>query len=455
MNKTILLILPGLIFLSMASFSQPCDPPEITQIYSNGGNVIIDFQASLTPTLLGFNFYRDNEFLEYQPQAGDSVYTHYFTAQPPGIHDYCITSACESAIDMLRGDTTESAVVCESVECIYGFDLPFEENWGPGSFSLNDWEISSDNWLISADTGNSPPAALFEPIDQMTDYEETLESYYLNAYGMTEGKIYLAYDIHLSSAQNSGTEHFLVQVWNHESEMYDTVLEYNNLQGSFGWHRDTINIKAFSMGKVFRIRFVATGENSSYINYWGIDNISIYRKCDIPEGTLESNLVNDTCIELEFIPNSQRELVDITTYVQKDDVIIAIYSNWFPMPNPYCVSEPGEYCFFMSYLWASESDMCESEFTGPTCQQVIINKLENKKSSRVSFFYDSMNEIIHVESIESVDKIDVFDLSGRLVDFKVPGSTSCTLDVSHMIPGFYLARMTGQRQTVTRKFIVN
>jgi len=87
-------------------------------------------------------------------------------------------------------ETIESEPDCEIVSCIYGFDLPFEENWNLGSFSTSDWVISSDNWIISVDTGNSAPSAVFEPEIPLTDYVESLESYYLNAFGMTEGYIF-------------------------------------------------------------------------------------------------------------------------------------------------------------------------------------------------------------------------------------------------------------------------
>jgi hypothetical protein len=454
MKPQIILILAGVLIFSSVASPQPCDPPEIVHVYSSGGNVIIDFQTSSPPALLGFNFYRNGEFLEYLPYTGDSVYTQYFTTQPPGIHEYCITSVCELTNDGYPADTIESEPDCETVDCIYGFDLPFEEDWSLGSFSTSDWVKSSDNWIISEDTGNSPPSATFVPLNPETDYNETLESYYLNAYGMTEGHIFLEYDLSLSSTNSSGTEHFLIQVWNHESQEYVTVKNYSNQDGSFVWERDTLNIKGYSMGRVFKIRFVAQGENSSNINYWGIDNINVYRECGILEGTLESYLVNDTCIELEFIQNSQRDLIDIITYVQKDGDIIAIYSMYDPIPNPYCVGESGEYCFFMSYAWASESDFCESDFTEPTCQQVIINDLADKTNSVISLLFNPLYEILRIESPESIDNLDIYDLSGRHITSANPGSTYFNMDVSDIKPGLYLVRIKTLKLTTTRKLII-
>jgi len=455
MIALIISILFSGLFLSNPAASPPCDPPQIVYSTCGGGNVIINFQTTSPPSLLGFNFYRNGEFLEYLPHTGDSVYTHYFTNQPPGIHTYCITAVCDLAYNEYPGETIESEPDCEIVSCIYGFDLPFEENWNLGSFSTSDWVISSDNWIISVDTGNSAPSAVFEPEIPLTDYVESLESYYLNAFGMTEGYIFLGYDLYLSSADSSGTEHFIVQIWDHQSEEYSTVQDYSNQTGSFGWTRDTININAFSMNKVFRIRFVAQGENSSHIHYWGIDNISVYRECYPPPYSLGSYLLNDTCIVLEYNENDQRELVYIITYVQKDGEFIAMYSLSDPIPNPYCVNESGEYCFFMSAYWASESDICESGFTEPTCQQVNINSLDEMTNSPISVFYNPVYEIVSVESRESIDQLDIFDFSGRFVCSVSPGTAYFNKDLSHLKPGLYLIRIKISKQTVTRKLIIN
>jgi len=98
---------------------------------------------------------------------------------------------------------------------------------------------------------------------------------------MTEGHIYLEYDIALESIDTSGLVNLFVQIWNHTSDSYHTVASYNNQNGSFGWIRDTIDIRPFSMNKIFKLRFLAEGrENSEDINFWGIDNINLYRKCD-------------------------------------------------------------------------------------------------------------------------------------------------------------------------------
>lgn len=451
--KTVTLTLLLLAFVfGFISVAFSCEPPQILSIACNGGNVMIQFETEVSPSIQGFNFYCDDEFIEFLPYSGDSVYNHFLVYQSPGIHDYCISTICMVLTREMLVETIESDPDCDDVGCFYGFDLPFDEDWALGLFSINDWEISSADWVISENTGNNPPAALFEPAATLNNYSESLESYYLDAHEMTEGHIYLEYDISLSSAGASGTEHLLVQVWDHLSESYATVKDFNNQEGSFGWIRDTIDIRPYSMAKVFRIRFLAQGENTSYIDYWGIDNILIHRECDPPGFTLDSYLVNDTCIVLEMNKNDIRDLTDILIYVTRDEDLIAIYSLAFPMPDPYCVDESGVYCFYVTAIWESETDQCESNFSEPACEQVIVNSLKDEKTP-VEISYRIEDDYLWIQSSETIDRLDIFDLSGRNILSVSPRSDSFSQNLSHLKSGLYIIRANSADNIFTKKLI--
>ena len=99
---------------------------------------------------------------------------------------------------------------------------------------------------------------------------------------MTEGKIWLDFDLKLDAVQPTGEEMLHVQVWNWDSQAWSTVAEYSNVDGSFDWTSEHINIKSQAMNKVFKVRFHATGVNSINILSWFVDNIHIYRACDAP-----------------------------------------------------------------------------------------------------------------------------------------------------------------------------
>ena len=58
-----------------------------------------------------------------------------------------------------------------------------------------------------------------------------MESYPLCAVGMTEGKIWLDFDLKLDAVQPTGEEMLHVQVWNWDSQAWSTVAEYSNVDG--------------------------------------------------------------------------------------------------------------------------------------------------------------------------------------------------------------------------------
>jgi hypothetical protein len=99
------------------------------------------------------------------------------------------------------------------------------------------------------------------------------------AAGMTEGDIWMDFDLKLDAVQPTGLEMLHVQVWNWENQTWSNIKDYSNADGSFTWTSEHINITPQAMNKVFKVRFQATGANSLHILSWFVDNIHIYRSC--------------------------------------------------------------------------------------------------------------------------------------------------------------------------------
>ncbi len=97
---------------------------------------------------------------------------------------------------------------------------------------------------------------------------------------LTEGMIYLDFDLMLDDRNTTGEEKMLVEVYNGSS--WNQVAEFANNNGSFDFESSHINITNHSMGRVFQVRFNAVGMNSFDIVSWLVDNISIYRECMAP-----------------------------------------------------------------------------------------------------------------------------------------------------------------------------
>ena len=87
----------------------------------------------------------------------------------------------------------------------------------------------------------------------------------------------------LNSFNHTGEEFLMVQVWNWDGgDDWFTVATYNNLDGNISWTSEHINIKAYAMNNVFKIRFQASGMNSMNNLSWFVDNVHVYRTCDAP-----------------------------------------------------------------------------------------------------------------------------------------------------------------------------
>ncbi len=252
---------------------------DLGEPYTPGGG-----GGGMPENLLGYNVYRDGDFVAYTPQTPIDE----FVAQgyideglQPGIYNYTVTAVYDLTPYGYAGETGESMEEGPAeVTVDFCYDLEFVETWSLGNFDDNNWLTDGANWSVNGQSGNPAPAAEFTWDPIQTNYEVSLTSYPLCAVGMTEGKIWLDFDLKLDAVQPTGEEMLQAQVWNWDTQVWNTVESYSNADGSFGWTAKHINIKAQAMDKVFKIRFNATGVNSINILSWFVDNIHVYRACD-------------------------------------------------------------------------------------------------------------------------------------------------------------------------------
>ncbi len=255
--------------------------------------------------LLGYNMYRDGDFVFYQDHMGSYTNPEQQTGieenLQPGIYEYTVTGVYDLSVYGFPGETGESAPEGPAIVTVdYCFDIEFMETWSLGNFDANNWTSDGSNWTVNGQMGNPAPAAEFTWDPIQTDYELALESYPLCAVGMTEGKIWLDFDVMLESFQPTGEEFLHAQVWSWDAQEWMTVASYSNVDGSFGWMSENINIKAYAMDKVFKVRFFATGMNSLDIVSWFVDNIHVYRTCDGVSNLTATNDYENACVILNW-----------------------------------------------------------------------------------------------------------------------------------------------------------
>ena len=242
--------------------------------------------GGLPENLLGYNVYRDMEFVAYTPHVpeGEEVWQGYVDENlQPGIYQYTVTAVYDLARYGYPGETGESMHEGPAEVVVdFCYELEFMETWTMGNFDNNNWDSEGANWTINGQAGNPAPSAEFTWDPILTDYAVGLESYPLCAVNMTEGRIWLDFDLKLTSVQPTGEEMLHVQIWNWDSQSWSTVKEYSNIDGNIPWTSEHLDIRSQAMGKVFKIRFHAVGMNSINILGWNLDNIHVYRACDAP-----------------------------------------------------------------------------------------------------------------------------------------------------------------------------
>jgi hypothetical protein len=196
-----------------------------------------------------------------------------------------------------------------------GCPLPFLEQWNTGTFETNNWTTDGPNWNVTDQEGNPAPCAEFSWDPVQSDYWINLESTSLKADSLETGRLFLDFDIKLDNFSMTGDEMLHLQLWNWENQVWTTLETFSNHEVSFDWISKHLDISDYAMGKIFRIRFAAQGENSLNILSWFIDNIHIYRYCPPP--------VN---LNAEFV--SEPESGIKLTWEQPDDGSIDDWMHW-------------------------------------------------------------------------------------------------------------------------------
>jgi len=241
----------------------------------------MDSTGAIPPGFLGYNLYRDGDFIEFVP-FGPIPPIYVDEGLQPGIYQYELTALYDLTSYGYPGETGESMPLETEFICRYGYPLDFLENWDSGNFDENNWTTDGPNWSINGQAGHPAPTAEFTWDPIQSNYFISLESYPLQADSMSEGQIFLDFDIKLDNVMQTGSEFMFIQVWNWESQVWATADIFSNLEGSFDWVSVHLDITPLAISQIFKIRFSVQGENSINILSWCIDNIHVYRTCKAP-----------------------------------------------------------------------------------------------------------------------------------------------------------------------------
>jgi hypothetical protein len=245
---------------------------------SGGGNA--------TDGLIGFNVYRDADYLAYVPYEGQAPDEYvYYVDNPvdPGTYLYDVSAIYDLSVFGFVGETGESMWEgSDTVTVVWGNDLPFFEGWDQGNFDFQGWRSTGDNWSVNSQVGDDAPSAEFswDPLQEL-DYSVALETAPLKGDMLTEGSIFVDFDLMLNDRNSTGDEMLQVEVRNADGDW--SVIETFANNGSFDWEFHHIDITNVAMGNVFQVRFNAIGQNSFDVISWYVDNVHVYRECAAPQ----------------------------------------------------------------------------------------------------------------------------------------------------------------------------
>jgi hypothetical protein len=354
----------------------------------------------------------------------------------------------------------------------YCYELEFLETWSIGTIENNDWISEGDNWKVNSHAGNPAPSVEFKWDPVQNDYALALESYPLCAYGITEGNIWLDFDLALGVIQSTGDETLLVQVWNWETRVWETVAEYTNADGNYDWMARHVDISAQAINKIFKIRFVAKGVNSVNIRSWFIDNIHVFRTCPGPkEVTAEPAVGGGILLSWQLAQSSDpnggfdgdngtRELTGFNIFQSVDggpyELLIGLQTgNQYIIPEDLLI--PGSFCCYkVNAVWTSGTDRCESEYSDEACVfWTTIPENSGQGQSSMDIYPNPADNKAIISTTDGLKRVTIFSATGQIVfDQNVAGG-QFELITSVYPNGIYMVRVETSTGISTRKLTVH
>ena len=416
--------------------------------------------------LIGYNIYRDGLLLDYLPNSGIWEPVIYIEKNmQPGRYYYTVTGVYDLTPYGHPGETGESMQEGPAIVTVdYCNQLEFLETWEMGSFEENEWLSDGTNWRINSMTGNPLPCVEFSNEPGQVDYTMALESYPMCAVGITEGSIWLHYDLALNSLQPTGEELLLTQVWNWEAHEWITVQQFSNIDGNFDWRPVRIDIGTYVMNTVFKIRFVATGSNSLSLRGWFIDNIHVFRNCPAPSGLEIDPYSSDgirlawqmpTLPEVKSGENANRELAGLYIYRSENGgeyQLLKVLDNVGEYIDPDSTLEYGsDYCYKLNAVWQSETDFCESMFTNEAC--ITWTGLDNELPDNAftcDIFPNPAYDLINIKSSSEINRITVYNNAGVIIADLENRGQSAVYNAAGLPGGIYLFRIITADASFTR-----
>ncbi|MCK9292305.1 MAG: choice-of-anchor D domain-containing protein [Bacteroidales bacterium] len=350
--------------------------------------------------------------------------------------------------------------------------IPFMEDWSSGSFDTQQWVFDQEqtNWRIQANSGNPAPTARFNFSPIANDYSYSLISPRIQIPPNTQ-RLIVSYDLKLSDFQSEGTEWIKVHIW--DGQDWQQINEVPNT-GSTAWDTYQFDVSEY-VAQETRLRFEATGSNSSMISNWEVDNISL-QSIDWPKITVDPTemiqdlLLGESITEQLTITNEGGSTLSFDATIAYDEPTGG--GNWLQLSQQTGDIEAGfslpiDVTFiaegiqgmdnmFTAQILISSNDPDQPVVVVQATLSIIVS-LNEIQVLHVKVYPNPVKETIYCTGIESIKKIQIFNNLGQsLYEYTTNGEHNHMIDVSAFQSGAYVIHMiTESNDQINNTILIN
>jgi hypothetical protein len=411
--------------------------------------------------LTGYYIYRNGTMLFYVANPETLVYWDYY--MDPGTYSYTVTAYYDLTSYGFPGLFEESppaGPVIFTWNCTNA--LPLYEPWDAGTFSFNSWYFTpaEGNWIINTAQGNPAPAAKFNGLPAVENYNIFMKSNVQPGITWVCASMYFEFDYMLTDAAAGGTEKLIPEYY--IDGTWYPLNEITNL-GSTGWLHKKIDISQVC-GKYFRIGFYASGSNSANLGSWQVDNINVYPVCKGPVNLTYSRNGQVISLAWQHPPcDSLQGLAGYNVYRTNESGLPPYMKlNSTPVAGqsyddhiPAAITSG----VFRYYITAFQKELntgsflCEASGDTIAVDYALGIKVEENPGIRVS--PQPANNYLTVSSPSLIESCELFNTVGERVQITVGEKrTELTIPVSALQPGIYLVKIKNAAGTSVQKVSV-
>ncbi len=116
--------------------------------------------------------------------------------------------------------------------------------------------------------------------------------------------------------------------------------------------------------------------------------------------------------------------------------------------------DPGNsYCYLVTDYEAKYGDTCESAYSNEACI-INVGMEENQSGSGILVYPNPATDRVTVETSTRIDRIDVMDLTGRIILTREARAKTIHLETGSLSEGIYLLKINTEDDRITRKVII-